>query len=372
MNTTAPATPPLVQPEPPTDGAALLNQVAAAFRKYVILPDEHALTGVVLWAAATHAAPAWAHATRLVIRAPEKRCGKSRLLQIVQALSHRPLMSINVSSSAMYRSIAEDENDPPTVLMDEADTVFGPKAGENEDLRGLLNGGFDREGYTLRYDAGIRKVERLSTFAMAALAGIGEMPDTIEDRAVVVVMRRRAPGETVAPYRVRRDRPGLDKLRADLGRWMRSKMRDLELATPPMPIEDRAADLWEPLIAVADEAGGDWPDAARAAAIALSEAREASATKSMQTRLLADCRAAFADADALPTAALVERLKLDDEAPWQTYGKVGLTPRQLADLLREFNIASANITFPTGRAKGYHRGAFTDAWNRYCPPITTD
>ena len=211
MTTTTPDAA-LVQPEPAQDGAALLDQVRAALARYVILPDEHAMTGVVLWIAATHAVPAWAHATRLVIRAPEKRCGKSRLLQIIQALSHQPLMSINVSSSAMYRSIAMAENDPPTILMDEADTVFGPKAGDNEDLRGLLNGGFDRDAFTLRYDAGIRKVEALSTFAMAALAGIGTMPDTIEDRAVVIRMRRRAPGESVAPYRMRRDRPGMDDL----------------------------------------------------------------------------------------------------------------------------------------------------------------
>jgi hypothetical protein len=361
--------PALVQPEPASDGAALLDQLRAALTRYVIVPDEHATTAVVLWIAATHGAPAWAHGTRLVIRAPEKRCGKSRLLQIVQALSHRPLMSINVSPSAMYRAIAENELDPPTVLMDEADTVFGPKAGDNEDLRGLLNGGFDREGYTLRYDAGTRQVERLSTFAMAALAGIGSMPDTIEDRAVVIKMRRRAPGESVAPYRVRRDRPTLDGLRVAVNRWVRANLRDLELATPPMPIEDRAADLWEPLVAIADLAGGDWPTAARTAAEVMTFTHETTSKQTVQTKLLEDCRTAFGDAEALPTAALVERLKIDPESPWQTYGKTGLTPRQLADLLREFDINSANITFPTGRAKGYRRTEFADAWARYCPPV---
>lgn len=359
--------PVMVQPEPARDGAALLDQLRAALTRYVIVPDEHATTAVVLWIAATHGAPAWAHATRLVIRAPEKRCGKSRLLQIVQALTHRPLMSINVSSSAMYRAIAENELDPPTILMDEADTVFGPRAPDNEDLRGLLNGGFDREGYTLRYDAGTRQVERLSTFAMAALAGIGTMPDTIEDRAVVIKMRRRAPGETVAPYRVRRDRPTLDDLRVQVHRWVRANLRDLELAIPNMPIEDRAADLWEPLVAVADLAGGEWPTAARTAAEAMTHTHETTSTQSMRTRLLDDCRIAFAGAEALPTAALVERLKEDPESPWQTYGKSGLTPRQLADMLREFDINSGTYRFATGQAKGYRRTDFADAWARYCP-----
>ena len=369
MTTTTPDAA-LVQPEPAQDGAALLDQVRAALARYVILPDEHAMTGVVLWIAATHAVPAWAHATRLVIRAPEKRCGKSRLLQIIQALSHQPLMSINVSSSAMYRSIAMAENDPPTILMDEADTVFGPKAGDNEDLRGLLNGGFDRDAFTLRYDAGIRKVEALSTFAMAALAGIGTMPDTIEDRAVVIRMRRRAPGESVAPYRMRRDRPGMDDLKVHLNRWIRANMRDLELAIPDMPIEDRAADLWEPLIAVADLAGGRWPEDAREAALVLSEDREANARQSVQSRLLADCRTAFGDANALPSSVLLDRLKEDSEAPWATYGNTGLNPRRLAELLREFDITSRTMRLDTGQAKAYTRADFADAWDRYCPTET--
>lgn len=351
----------------PVDGAALLDEVREALSRYVILPDEHAMTGVVLWIAATHGVPAWAHATRLVIRAPEKRCGKSRLLQLVQALSHQPLMSINVSSFAMYRSIAMAENDPPTILMDEADTVFGPKAGDNEDLRGLLNGGFDRDAFTLRYDAGIRQVESLSTFAMAALAGIGTMPDTIEDRAVVIRMRRRAPGESVAPYRMRRDRPGLDDLRVRLNRWVGANLRDLELAIPVMPIEDRAADLWEPLIAVADLAGGHWPEDAREASLILSEDREANARQSVQSRLLADCRTAFGDANALPSAVLLDRLKEDPEAPWATYGNTGLNPRRLAELLREFDITSRTMRLDTGQAKAYTRADFADAWDRYCP-----
>ena len=178
----------------------------AALIRYVILPSPEAADAVTLWIAATHAQPAWAHAPRLVIRGPEKRCGKSRLLDIVEALCHDPLITVNASPAAVYRSITDD---PPTLLVDEADTIFGPKADGNEDLRGLLNAGHQRNRPAMRYDAATNRVETIPTFAMAALAGIGAMPDTIEDRAVVIRMRRRAPGETVAPYRHRRDRPAL-------------------------------------------------------------------------------------------------------------------------------------------------------------------
>lgn len=355
-------------PEPSEDGAQLLELVRAALTHYVVLPNPESEIGVVLWIAATHAVPAWAHAARLVIRAPEKRCGKSRLLDLVEAMCHKPLMTANASPSAVYRSIGLLPSDPPTVLLDEADTVFGPRAaGDNEDLRGLLNAGHQRGRPAIRFDAATRRVERIDTFAMAALAGIGAMPDTIEDRALVIKMRRRAPGETVAPYRSRRDGPALDQLRARLHEWVRRHKLQLELATPPMPIEDRAADTWEPLVAIADLAGATWPTMARHAALMLTEAREASETQTTQARLLADCRTAFADADALPTVELLRRLKDDPEGPWATYGHTGLSPVRLGNLLREFDIGPETIRFPTGQAKGYHRETFRDAWERYCP-----
>ncbi len=206
---------------------------------------------------------------------------------------------------------------------------------------------------------------------MAALAGIGAMPDTIEDRAVIVRMRRRAPGETVAPYRVRRDGPKLRAVAEALHNWLRPNLAALEEAEPDMPVEDRAVDTWEPLVAVADLAGNHWPARARQATLALTAAHGDAAAASQKTRLLADCRTAIADVDAIPTTQLLERLKDDDEAPWASYGPNGLTPAKLGSLLREYDIRSANIRFPDGRqAKGYQRADFLDAWSRYCPPDT--
>ncbi|MEU4390593.1 DUF3631 domain-containing protein [Kribbella sp. NPDC023855] len=349
------------------DGAELLDAVRATVARYVILPSTSAMVAVVLWIAATHAVPAWNCAPRLVIRAPEKRCGKSRLLDMVEGMCHRPLMTTNASPSAVYRSIGKRPSDPPTLLIDEADTIFGAKAGDNEDLRGLLNAGHQRNRPTLRYNAGKDDVEDIQTFAMAALAGIGVMPDTIEDRAAIIRMRRRAPGEQVEPYRIRRDGPQLGELRQRLNEWLTAHLDVLTAAAPDMPLEDRAADTWEPLIAVADLAGGNWPRAARKAAVALTSDRDAGDETSLHTRLLTDCRIAFQDADALPTAVLLDRLKADPEAPWATHGPNGLTPMKMGNLLRDFEIRSDTIRFPTGQAKGYHRNDFTDAWNRYCP-----
>ena len=349
------------------DGAQLRDEVAAALGRYVILPNPAATVAVVLWIAASHAVPAWHCAPRLVIRAPEKRCGKSRLLDLVEAMCHRALMTTNASPSAVYRSIGMTPSDPPTLLIDEADAIFGPKAGDNEDLRGLLNAGHQRGRPALRYDAGSKTVDHIATFAMVALAGIGAMPDTIEDRAVVIRMRRRAPGEDVQPYRVRRDGPSLVDLRDRLNQWVRANLDALTNAVPVMPVEDRVADTWEPLTALADLAGGDWPHEVRAAVLTLTADRDANAARSTRTRLLADCRTAFGDDGALPTADLLDRLKDDSEAPWATYGPAGLTGMKLGQLLRDFDITSRNMRLPTGQAKGYGRADFADAWARYCP-----
>jgi hypothetical protein len=353
---------------PRADGAAILADLHAVLTRYVILPSPEASVGVVLWVAATHAQSAWQHAPRLVIRAPEKRCGKSRLLDIVEGTCHNPLITVNASPAAVYRAIGTDT--PPTLLVDEADTIFGGKNAEaNEDLRGLLNAGHQRNRPAIRWDAGTRSLETIPTFAMAALAGIGTMPDTIEDRAVVIRMRRRAPGETVSPFRHRRDRPALTDIAAGLAGWLGSHLAELERAEPAMPLEDRTADTWEPLIAVADLAGHDWPDLARTAALVLTADHDQAASISDRVRLLADCRTAFGEASALPTTTLINRLRSDPEAPWSDHGPAGITPMRLSTMLREYDIRSATVRFgePIGQAKGYYRADFTDAWQRYCP-----
>ncbi|GGK11539.1 hypothetical protein GCM10010124_00200 [Pilimelia terevasa] len=348
------------------DGAVLLDRLHAILTRYVVLPTVEAVDGVVLWIAATHAQAAWAHAPRLVIRAPEKRCGKSRLLDIVEGCSHQPLITVNASPAAVYRASGSDS--PPTLLVDEADTIFTGD-GANEDLRGLLNAGHQRNRPAIRWDHTARKLEQIPTFAMAALAGIGAMPDTIEDRAVVIRMRRRTGSEKVAPYRVRRDGPPLKALAADLAAWAGANLAVLEAAEPDMPLEDRAADTWEPLMAIADLAGGHWPARARRAAEVLNAERDGNTITSDRVRLLADCRTAFGKADAIPTNILLERLNRDPEAPWAESGPGGLTPIKLAALLRHYEISSTTIRFapPIGQAKGYARCDFIDPWRRYCP-----
>jgi hypothetical protein len=366
---TAVPVPPIPTP-PAVDGARLLAELRAALTRYVVLPSPQAADAVTLWTAATHAQPAWEHAPRLAVVSPLKRCGKSRLLDVVAETCHAPLITINATIAAVVRSIGAD---PPTLLVDEADTLWGTRkqADANEDLRGLLNAGHQRNRPMLRWDVTSRTAEQLDTFAMALLAAIGELPDTIMDRAVVVRMRRRAPGEQVDPYRTRRDAPPLNDLRDRLSGWAREHLGELRHATPAMPLEDRAADTWEPLIAIADLAAGDWPARARHAAATMTQAEaQQEEDTAASVRLLADLRHIFqaADAEALYTSTILEALHQQEDAPWADWYGRPLTTRDLARLLRPYQVESKNVREHGGSPrKGYARADLQDAWARYVP-----
>ena len=256
---------------------------------------------------------------------------------------HLPLRTVNISSAALVRSI--DEADPPTVILDEGDTIFTKRRGEAseqaEAIRGILNSGHSKGWPYIRWNAASRTSEKCETHAMAVIAAIGDLPDTIEDRAAVIGMRRRVAGEHVGQFRRRRALPELHKIRARLEGWVGSL--DLQNAEPELPVEDRAADTWESLVALADAAGGDWPDRARAACIALTTGREADADEGgAGERLLGDLYAIWhpvdddgkpsyeTPRDKIPTPELLDKLKANDEAPWADWasGK-GLSGRGL-------------------------------------------
>ena len=345
-------------------GADLLGLLHGKLARYVVLPSPEAADAIVLWIAATHAVPAWNCAPRLDITSPVKRCGKSRLLDIIEATCYGPLITVNISAAALVRSIGDD---PPTLLLDEADTVFGPKAADNhEDLRGILNAGHARNRPYIRWDVTTRATENCPTFSMAALAGIGALPDTITDRAVVIAMRRRAPGEVVSRYRDRRDGDPLRELGERLGTWVRAHLEELRDAEPDMPVEDRAADTWEPLIAIADLAGGDWPSRARRAAVALTA--EDDTDTSLAARLLTDLRDVFGDADAMHGDAILTALHKIAEAPWEDYFGHPLNARDLARLLKPYGVRSLGVKIGGVTKKGYRREHLHDPWTRYLPP----
>jgi hypothetical protein len=350
-------------------GEELLGQVHAALTRYVVFPSAEAAEAVTLYVAATHAQPSWQHATRLVVKSAEKRCGKTRLFEVARELIHRPVPTVNISAAALVRSI--DEKDPPTLVCDEADRFFGGTRGASETtevVTGILNAGFARGWPYTRWDVTTRSREECPTFAMAMLASKGiNLPDTIEDRAVIITMRRKLPGDAVARFRAARAIPPLRDLRRQVAQWIITHRGTLAAARPDMPagLDDRAEDLWEPLLAVADLAGGTWPQRARRAARMLAAERAESDTdNSYGVRLLSDIRDLYAGfrLSFMPSRELIGRLVQLDEAPWRD---LELTTRGLSDRLRPFGIRSTRNT--AGTVRGYRLEDFADAFSRYVP-----
>jgi len=144
-----------------------------------------------------------------------------------------PLMTIDASTPAIFRSL--DGEHPPTLIVDEGDAIFGTKkqAESNEDLRALFNAGHQRDRPVVRCVGPRHMPTEFNVFAMAALAGIGDMPDTITDRAVNINLQRRAPGEKVAQFRSRRDKPVLKVLLVQME--LTAPMELMVLMVQPVP-----------------------------------------------------------------------------------------------------------------------------------------
>lgn len=355
---------------PTVAGDQLLDEVLAALNRYVVFPDAHSAVSVALWIVASHAVECWNTAPRLVLNSPQKRCGKSRALDLIGGMSHAPLLTVNATTPAIFRSLSSER--PPTLIIDEADAIFGTKrsADQHEDLRALLNAGHQRNRPTLRCVGPNHEPTEFPTFAMVAMAGIGTMPDTITDRAINITMRRRLALEPVQHFRSRRDEPLLHEIRDQIARWAQAHAENLTNAVPDMPIEDRAADTWEPLIAVADEAGGDWPQRARAACRALVHGAEAAEEeRSLDIKLLTDIRTIFAARQTgfLPSIDLLGELNDMPESPWSDFG---FTTNKLARRLRHFGIAPGHNSDKSMR--GYWLGFFHDAFARYIRPETSE
>ncbi|WP_373202868.1 DUF3631 domain-containing protein [Mycobacterium marinum] len=353
----------------PPDGCEILDDIYTVIRRFCVLPGEHEYMAVTLWCAYTHFADAFEYAPRLIARSPHKRSGKTGLLEVVAELVRGPLRAMNVSTSYIFRSI--EKNPRQTLLLDEVDALFGAKANaaQHEDLRALLNAGFQRGNPVGRTTGPDHTPTEFQTFAPAAMAGIGRLPDTIEDRAVVIHMRRRTTDEKVLPYRPGRDNGLLHSLRSLLASWA-------ERGTPEaysyangdqrvdLPVDDRAADLWEPLIVVAEIAGRDWPRYAREACRALTaQADEDDTDTSPGQQLLTDIRAAFT-AEFMSSEELCSALRAIPESPWSDFQ---LNPSKLGRRLREYRIKSGHST--DKKRRGYRRADFADAFSRYIPEI---
>lgn len=350
--------------------AELLDEIRQFVRRFVVLTDAQVAV-VALWVAHTYAIESFETTPYLHICSPTKRAGKSRLLDVLEALCRKPLRAAGATEAALFRAISDRH---PTILFDEIDTIFGPKARDHEDLRALLNAGFRRGTPVLRcVGEGTKMSAReFEVFCCKALAGIGSLPDTISDRSLTISLKRKGRGEQVERFRIRTTPHEADYLRANLESWADEYGDRLELATPHLPdeLDDRAQDVAEPLLAIADLAGGEWPALARGSIVEVRNGSTA-ADEDAGTQLLGDIRKVFEakGVDRLSTEWLLAGLCEDVEAPWRGWHRGNpLSARGLGRLLRGFDVHSRTVRLDDNTTpKGFLREQFVDAWNRYAP-----
>lgn len=352
------------------DGAGVLDDVFEFLGRFVAYPSEAARVAHALWIVHTHLMDAWASTPRIAFLSPEPGSGKTRALEVSELLVPRPVEAVNVTPAYLFRKVG-DPAGRPTILFDEIDTVFGPKARDNEEIRGLLNAGHRRGAVAGRcvVRGKLVETEEIPAYCAVALAGLGDLPDTILSRSVIIRMRRHAPNEPVEPYRRRVHVPEGEELRDRITEWAGSVEGSLTDAWPAMPegIRDRDADVWEPLLALADEAGGSWPERARVSAVTLVTLSKES-TPSLGVRLLSDLSEIFGSCEALSTESILQGLHAVVESPWMDIKGKPIDDRSLAVKLRPYDIKPTVLRIGTITARGYHRADFLDVWARYLPP----
>jgi hypothetical protein len=347
--------------------ATALDQTVAFLTRYVVFASPEQGDAAALWVGHTWTYDQFDVAPYLAIQSPEKRSGKTRLEECLSQVVRDPLRSAGASLAALFRVIQERH---PTLLLDEVDTIFNKRRDPgSEDIRGLLNNGYRRGVPFLRVVGEGKKmhVESFDVFCPKAIACIGRLPDTVQDRSIVLALKRKAPHEKVERFRFRQ----AEREAIPVREWWEAIAAELRLpeqADVPEQLDDRAADSWEPLLALADAAGGEWPTKARHAALVLSGGAEPE-DDTLSVQLLADVRGIFAahQVERLPTSELLDALRDLEDSPWVDYRDRGLKPHGLSRLLRPYAIGPRLLKFGTRPARGYDLEQFADAFARYLP-----
>ena len=339
------------------DGAALLSDIRDVINQFCVLPEN---SDILMAAWILHA---WTHDAAdispiLAFVSPEMRCGKTTALSVIGAMAPRSMHNVNVTTSVLFRVV---ERYCPTVLIDEGDTYLA----DNEELRGIINGGHNRlSAYVWRSVGDDHEPKRFKVWAPKCLAMIGKLPDTLEDRALLVPLRRKQPGEQVERFRADKLASFLP-LRRRAQRWANDHMARLKGMDPHVPValNDRAQDNARPICAIADIAAGEWSKLVRYALVGLA-AQSDDEPQSPGVMLLRDI------AEVLETRRVVrigsqelcEALCALEDAPWaEWWSGRPITSRRISTLLKPYGIKPKRDRI----GSHYLASDFADAVDRY-------
>jgi Protein of unknown function (DUF3631) len=349
-------------PDTPRDNGDIITRVEDFLNTYVAFPKPEQATVCALWVIHTFAFEA-AYATPYIyVNSAEPQCGKTRLIEAMDVISRNSELAANLTASSLFRALDSDVR--PTLFIDEVDTIFAGKS--NEELRSVLNSGYKYNGYVTRTLPGKNEdsdVVKFSTFCPKLLAGIdnGQMPPTIADRCIPVILKRKRKDQDVARFLPRKVEPVAAELKTAILEWVLANMDGIVSWEPDTDDEfvnalsDRSFEIVEPLVQIAMQAGPEYAKRAKAAIIEVLTGK-ADKVLTPAAKCLAMARDLMSvDGDiprqSIQTATLAEAL--------------GTTPKQVAAWLDKYEIKPQIITFGGTRARGFYRNQFEDAWERY-------
>jgi putative DNA primase/helicase len=349
----------------PIDGAALLDEMSNAVTAHIAMKDTEADT-IALWCIYSHGFDLFPVAPRLGIRAATAECGKTETLRRLKRFVNRPLECDGLTAAVFFRVIDASR---PTFLLDELDNML-PE--DKSAMLGAMNSGYSRKGRQLRCIGDNNEVRAFRTFAPFVYAMVGKPTGTFDSRTIAIELRRATP-ERARTLLSLEDEDEEDKRLSDLGRkaarWVADNRDQLAKIRPDMgALVNRPAMNWRPIYAVAELAGGDWPERARKAAEAAARTRS---DHDIKVELIIDIKAVM-DADPQakewPSAMLAEQLAKMEGRPWGEFGKAQkpITQNAVARLLKPFAIAPTNIG--PNRSRGYCRWQFEEVFAAYASP----
>ena len=353
-------------PEPwldSVDGNELLTEISETIKRYVILP-EGGYTALSLWILFSWVHDAFCISPLVDFSSPTKRCGKSTGLRVLSRLVPRPLVTANISTAALFRAI---EFYKPTLIVDEVDTFLKG----NEEIHGVLNAGHERDGaFVLRVDGDELQPRRFCVWGPKVISGIGKRKDTLEDRSISIPMKRKGSGEKVEKIRLK-NLEIFSELKQKAARWAEDNFDTAKTWEPAIPgqLNDRAADNWEPLLTIAEIAGGHWPELARETALLISGSQDDD-DDAIGIILLVDIFDYFQEneTDRVTSEDIEKHMVGLEDRPWPEYRKgKSITKTGIARLLKPFGITPKTIRNGTRTAKGYMKEWFEDTFSRYIP-----
>jgi putative DNA primase/helicase len=368
-----PAVPALTPAEAAARTSDLLDTAVVWITGYVVITTEQAII-LAAWILHTYVMDAVEWTPYIHISGPEKSIGKTLLMDVLAALACNPRTASGTTPAALVRIVDKFQ---PTLFLDEMDASSNGNRELAEAQRGILNAGFQRGKVFCKCDGKDNEVREFNAFGAKCFAGIGDLPGTIASRSIVIEMRRKLRSEHIERYRSRVVSRLAAPIRAELERWGAGVIDPLR-AIEPDPIDtlpDRANDVAEILLAVAQLAGGDWTQRLTSALLAVYGSAAADDTSSGVV-LLSDIRGIFADRGTvhIPSKELATALCEIEGRPWAEWSRGrGLSANNLAKQLGKYRVYPANIRVDTKVVKGYRRADFGDAWDRYCPytPISS-